>query len=631
MKKITFLLLMIFIVTAVKTHGEEITLSFSANHTCAYTQLDSIRLVNLSQGGATTLYYPDTVWTNVPTNVDIVSGGLSDLYLAQNFPNPFSGETSIIIGAPERDVFHISVYDLTGRQLTNQELTLNIGIHHFRFFACDQPAYVLRVKSSTQSEQQIMIQIGGGRKKSPEISYMGESINPRAGESSGNKSFAFVPGDELRLVGYSSGDHAVIEDDPREDTLYVFEINGELPAKPSEISGKDLVIAEETGLVYQVDHVESMTYDWDFPFGWEITDGHGTHSVEVTAGTFPGDITVSASNNCGTSEESILAVTVRYALTLIADPEEGGTVQGGGVYNAGQEVTATAIPNEGHLFVNWTNAAGAVVSSNLQHTFFMPGNNIILTANFNALPDGDNDGDPGHGALDIDGNQYSSVYIGAQEWTVENLRVTKYNNGDEIVTGLSNADWSNTVDGEIGAYTVYPHDNVDGIDSEEEMIQHYGKLYNWFAAVDERGLCPEGWRVPSDEDWLQLTDYLVNQYSEVTEDNIGLYLRSCRQVNSPYGDDCMTNEHPRWDADLNDNVFGIDEFNFSIFPNGVRVKQGHYQGLGGAGYYWTTTHFFGPPLHLGTSRAFFLNSQNISASAHNKEAGFGIRCVRDVE
>ncbi len=630
MKKITLLLLLLSL-TVFKIQGEEIALRFSANHTCAYVQLDSIRLVNLTQGGSTVLYYPDTVWTNVPTNIGVIDGGGGDLYLSQNYPNPFTGETYINIGVPDKDIISVGIYDLTGRALTNSKFTLESGMHRFMFTACDKPAYIINVSSRNYSQQHLMIQIGGGRKSSPVISYIGESIDPRYGHSSGDKSFNFVPGDDLRFIGYALDDHAVIEHAPLEDTDYIFEINGDIPGQPSEISGKELVIAEETGLVYEVDHVEGMVYDWDFPFGWEVTDGHGTHSIEVTAGTFPGDITVTASNNCGTSEESILTVVVKYALVLSANPPEGGTVQGGGNYDAGQEVTATAILNEGYLFVNWTNAAGAVVSTNLQHTFFMPGNSIHLTANFNELPDGDNDGDPGEGAIDIDGNAYASVYIGAQEWTVENLRVTKYNNGDVITTGLSNEEWWNTLNGEIGAYAVYPHTSVDGIDSEEEMIQHYGKLYNWFAVVDERGLCPEGWRVPGDEDWSQLTDYLVNQYTEVTENNVALYLRSCRQVNSPYGDDCMTNEHPRWNADLNDNVAGNDEFNFSIFPSGVRLKMGSYQGLGGAGYYWTTTHYFGPPLHLATSRAFFVDSSGINASAHNKEAGFGVRCVRDVE
>jgi len=631
MKKITLLFVFLFVMAANSSRAEEIILRFTADHTCAYAQLDSIRLVNLTQGGAFTLYYPDTVWVNIPTQINLVEGGLSELFVSQNYPNPFSGETDIRIGVPDRDLFGISIYDLTGRKLVEREFVLEQGMHLFRFFACDQPAYIIKVHSKHYSQQQIMIQTAGGRAGAPEISYLGEQMETKSGAVYGDKSFFFEPGEELRFVGYILGDQSVIEDIPFEDTDYVFEFNAGIPAQPSEITGPALVIAEEVGLIYEVDQVESILYEWNFPFGWEVMAGQGTHSIEVTAGTFPGDITVTASNNCGTSEESTLEVMVQYALKLEANPEEGGTVHGAGVYNAGQEVTAAASPSEGYLFVNWTNAAGAEVSSNPQHTFFMPGNNIDLTANFDPLPDGENDGDPGDGAVDIDGNEYLSVYIGAQEWFAENLRVTRYNNGDDIITGLSNADWSNTVDGEIGAYTIYPHDNIDGIDSDAEMIQLYGKLYNWFAAIDERGICPEGWRVPSDEDWLQLTDYLVNQYTEINEDNIGLYLRSCRQVNSPHGEDCETSEHPRWDADLNNNVAGVDQFNFSIFPSGARLKVGPYQGLGGAGYYWTTTHYFGPPLHLGTSRAFFLNSENISASAHNKEAGFGIRCVRDVE
>ncbi len=88
---------------------------------------------------------------------------------------------------------------------------------------------------------------------------------------------------------------------------------------------------------------------------------------------------------------------------------------------------------------------------------------------------------------DIDGNEYKTVIIGDQEWMSENLRVTRYNNQDDIPTGLNNTDWGNTTE---GAYAIYDHDhwNAEGINSSEEMVEAYGKLYNWYAVNDSRGL-----------------------------------------------------------------------------------------------------------------------------------------------
>jgi len=98
---------------------------------------------------------------------------------------------------------------------------------------------------------------------------------------------------------------------------------------------------------------------------------------------------------------------------------------------------------------------------------------------------------------DIDGNTYLTAKIGTQEWMAENLRVTKYRNGDEIPTNLNANTWVTTTE---GAYTTYNHDpsNTD----------IYGNLYNWYTGVDERGVCPTGWNVSTEQEWYDLFSYL---------------------------------------------------------------------------------------------------------------------------
>ena len=94
---------------------------------------------------------------------------------------------------------------------------------------------------------------------------------------------------------------------------------------------------------------------------------------------------------------------------------------------------------------------------------------------------------------DIDGNVYQTVQIGHQVWMTENLKVTNYKNGDSIPTGLDNSSWSSTAE---GAYAVYDNDSA--------IAEIYGNLYNWYAIDDERGVCPDGYHVPSDTDWKKL-------------------------------------------------------------------------------------------------------------------------------
>jgi surface protein len=92
--------------------------------------------------------------------------------------------------------------------------------------------------------------------------------------------------------------------------------------------------------------------------------------------------------------------------------------------------------------------------------------------------------------VDIDGNIYGTVEIGDQVWMDRNLIVTHFNNGEEI--GSSNT-----------AYWPVPPTDCHGNDAVEPTDQ-YGHLYNWYAATDDRDICPENWHVPSDEEWMEL-------------------------------------------------------------------------------------------------------------------------------
>ncbi len=224
--------------------------------------------------------------------------------------------------------------------------------------------------------------------------------------------------------------------------------------------------------------------------------------------------------------------------------------------------------------------------------------------------------------VDIYGNEYDFIRIGDQDWMSENLRVSRYNDGTEILSGLSNEEWEKTKE---GAYSIYSHEIIEGIDSEENMLESYGKLYNWYAVSDDRGLCPEGWRVPVDEDWLELTSYLVENYKEITNENVANALKSCRQVDTPLEGKYDTDEHPRWDADDINDV-KRDKFGFSALPGGLRDSYGEFQKLGHYGIWWSANE------EEGTwGRYMTYNLGNIFRSYGNKSYGFSVRCVRNVE
>jgi len=98
---------------------------------------------------------------------------------------------------------------------------------------------------------------------------------------------------------------------------------------------------------------------------------------------------------------------------------------------------------------------------------------------------------------DADGNVYHTVTIGKQTWMAENLKTTKYRNGEPIPCVSGSPIWDDIIS---GAYCDY--------DNDTNSSKTYGRLYNWYAVVDKRNIAPPGWHVPTAEEWKELTTYL---------------------------------------------------------------------------------------------------------------------------
>lgn len=230
------------------------------------------------------------------------------------------------------------------------------------------------------------------------------------------------------------------------------------------------------------------------------------------------------------------------------------------------------------------------------------------------LPDGDTPGK----VYDIDGNEYKTGLIGNQIWMAENLRVTRYLNGDLIPTDLSDNEWSNTFS---GAYAIYPHgggaseDDVEGINSSAEMVKAYGKLYNWFAVDDSRGLCPAGWHIPSDDEWTVLQDYLGG------EDIAAGKMKSTRTFHD---------HHPRWDSP---NVDASNESGFSALPGGrytfdVQIMKHRFVYIGRQGGWWSSTkkdEYYVSSWY----RSLYSFNNNLSRNGASRGSGYSIRCIKD--
>jgi uncharacterized protein (TIGR02145 family) len=214
----------------------------------------------------------------------------------------------------------------------------------------------------------------------------------------------------------------------------------------------------------------------------------------------------------------------------------------------------------------------------------------------------------GQGVKDIDGNDYPSIIINGQEWMQKNLAVTKYRNGDPIPTRLDNETWQSILESSTieSAYAIY--ENVASNNTT------YGKLYNWFAVSDSRGLCPTGWHVPSDDEWSALINYLDPNAAGGDSTNMaGGKLKSTGTIENNDG---------LW---LSPNVEATNESGFSGFPAGERNNDGTYSDIGSGGYWWSSSEF----TPFAWCRELLYYDSNVIRNYNNWEYGFSVRCVRD--
>jgi len=222
---------------------------------------------------------------------------------------------------------------------------------------------------------------------------------------------------------------------------------------------------------------------------------------------------------------------------------------------------------------------------------------------------------PGDPVTDIDGNSYSTVWIGNQLWMAENLNTTKLNDGTSIPNVTNDSIWGTLTSPGICWY-----------DNDSAMYANtYGALYNWYAVETER-LCPQGWHEPSDEEWTELTDYLTKKGFgyEGSGDDIAKSLASKEYWEIGESD----LKYPSIPPDGSPLI--VTETNnssgFTGIPNGLyRADTQYFFRMNTHAYWWTATE--------GDGYAWGRSIRNDSAYFHknglNKHNGISVRCLRD--
>jgi len=196
---------------------------------------------------------------------------------------------------------------------------------------------------------------------------------------------------------------------------------------------------------------------------------------------------------------------------------------------------------------------------------------------------------------DVNGNNYNTINIGTQAWFQSNLNVDKYRNGDPIPQVQDITQWANLTS---GAWCYYLNLTSNGL--------IYGKLYNWYAVNDPRGLAPQGWHVPSVND----CNILINQLGG-------------QQV---AGGKLKSTGFQFW---LSPNNGATNESGFSALPGGRRLtlSSQNFDSINGGGYWWTASELTNTS-YAQSIRIITMDSY-CTIGGYEKNIGLSVRCLKD--
>lgn len=221
--------------------------------------------------------------------------------------------------------------------------------------------------------------------------------------------------------------------------------------------------------------------------------------------------------------------------------------------------------------------------------------------------------------IDADGNEYSTVKIGRQEWMSENLKTTKYNDGSPIVRETGTQAWKDLYTNHIGGRCEYNNDTANS--------DIYGYLYNRLAVeTDAYGrthsaeLTPNGWRIPTLNDYKELERYLGMSITDSELTGGGLE-RGTNEASKLAGRADLWSDD---DLDSNSN-FGTSGFN--ALPGGYRYwLNGLFYSIGTDAYFWTTTGYGSIENHR---RQLQHDHTDLHAGSGGRANGHSVRCIRD--
>ena len=571
MKRNIILLFVCLFACCTAVIAQTVTFSFTARDTANhYVQLDRINITNLTKDWQETIYWPDTVLTMTYTGIENHVGANDNLPLQimQNNPNPFDGSTyATLILAKEGDV-SVEITDITGRIVGAKNFSpLQQGTHQLHITISTAGMYFLTARQNGQTSSIKMVnRVNGGTDNIAIADNPGKQISastlPKHTDGlKGSTDNPFDIGDQMEYVGYTT-------------------INGE------EVESEHLIQQQNNPdpivLLFPLTQTSLPTVSTD-----SVTNITETSAICGGNVTDNGNTPITACGVCWSETQNP---------TINDNHTEDST--GSGIYIS--QITGLMQNTTYYVRAYATNGVGTAYGNEVSFT------SAVFNCGTSSI-------------TDIDNNVYQTVQIGNQCWMKENLRTTRYADGTSISLGSSTSTST--------PYRYYPN-------CDSNNVNIYGYLYNWFAIMNNspsstnnpsgvQGICPDGWHVPSNAEWTQMTDYVSSQTQFL--------------CNSPTNISKSLASNTGWSNSSNTCAVGNNQSSnnttgFTAFPAGYYGSTG-CQSFGRYASFWTSTEN-GPEISFPISGVYnpYMNYNDgyvWNSTPDVKSSGNSIRCVKD--
>jgi uncharacterized protein (TIGR02145 family)/uncharacterized repeat protein (TIGR02543 family) len=599
MRKIIQLVLLVLIAVSFQLEGQDYNITFAILG--SIEKPASVKVENTTMGTENTLTGNDVLYLvkDISTSIGDINADADNVLKV--YPNPVIENATIVFNNPVKGQVNVRVVNMAGKQIASLSTVLPQGEVSYALSVLSAGCYVVHVQSADyRSSCVILSQTESVGKPGITISNI-NAIAQQQTKTQSKLKLARVTGKTIKMQ-YNAGD--------------VLKFTATLNTKNATLS--DYIATKDDEIEFSFTYTVTFN-NWD---NSEISTFEGEFGDAVTYPSHPNNRDGYTAKGWSTANATLpanddLVITAQYnAVPYHITYHNIGTKNAAtnpATYTIEDNITlAGPSDSTGFTFGGWfTDAAFTNVVSNYSAITQGSTGDTAFYAKWASNPLTDS----------RDGKVYQTVAIGNQIWMAENLAyLPEIQNNDDFTTKGNNSE---------PAYGVYGFDGYKGCDvataKANENYKNYGVLYNWYV-IDQTNVCPSGWHVPSDTEFIILERELGMTQSESYDEG---YDRGTDQGAQ------LAGKADLWlDGELEASAaFGSSGFN--AVPGGMRFDGSYasFRGAGNSCYLWSSTEFYKGTSHVHGPYAYhryiYFGYVSVSRSTGEKTDGCSVRCLKD--